>query len=110
MMTRLEMMVLVGMIPLGEAAVETLVAVEETFLPEVETPEAVETRVIPAPRPMVIPTPPFPIRANFWGDVSLTGLVRRRTSMIGGIKSLRSIFGNNARVRSHPIGRRNLRN
>jgi len=35
-------MVLVSMIPLGEAPAATLVAVEEIFLPVVETVEAVE--------------------------------------------------------------------
>jgi len=57
-------MVSVVMIPLGEAPVATLVAVEEIFLPEVETLEAVEIRVIPTPRQMAILTPPFPIRGN----------------------------------------------
>jgi hypothetical protein len=57
-------MVLVGMIPLGEAPAATLVAVEEIFLPVVETLEAVEIRVIPTPRQMAILTPPFPTRGN----------------------------------------------
>jgi hypothetical protein len=57
-------MVLVGMIPLREAPAATLVAVEEIFLPVVETLEAVEIRVIPTPRQMAILTPPFPIRGN----------------------------------------------
>jgi len=57
-------MVLVGMIPLGEAPAATLVAVEEIFLPVVETLEAVEIRVIPTPRQMAILTPPFPIHGN----------------------------------------------
>ena len=57
-------MVLVVMIPLGEALAATLVAVEEIFLPVVEALEAVETRVILTPRQMAILTPPFPIRGN----------------------------------------------
>jgi len=57
-------MVLVGMIPLGKAPVEMLVAVEEIFRPVVETLEAVETLVIPTPRQMAILTPPFPIPGN----------------------------------------------
>ena len=56
-------MVLVGMIPLGEAPAAMLVAVEEIILPVVGTLEAVETWVIPTPRQMAILTPPFPI----WG-------------------------------------------
>ena len=43
-------MVLVGMIPLGEALVETLVAVEEIFLPMVEKLEGVEIQMIATPR------------------------------------------------------------
>ena len=57
-------MVSVVMIPLGEAPVATLVAVEEIFLPVVETLEAVEIWVLPPPRQMAILTPPFPIRGN----------------------------------------------
>jgi len=57
-------MVFEGMIPLEEALVGTLVAVEEIFHPMEETPEAVETSVIPTPRQMAILTPPFPIRRN----------------------------------------------
>jgi len=57
-------LVFVGMIPLGEAPVATLVAVEEIFLPVVETLEVVEIWVIPTPRQMAILTPPFPIRGN----------------------------------------------
>ena len=49
-------MILVGMIPLGEAPVATLVAVEQIFLHVVETPEVVEIGVIL--------TPAFPIREN----------------------------------------------
>jgi len=49
-------MVLVGMIPLGEAPVAMPEAAEEIFLPVVETLEAVEIQVIP--------TPPFPIRGD----------------------------------------------
>jgi len=49
--------------PRGDPAA-TLVAVEEIFLPVVETLEAVEIRVIPTPRHMAILTPPFPIRGN----------------------------------------------
>jgi len=56
--------VLVGMIPLEEAPAETLVAVEEIFLPVVETLEAVEIGVIPTPGQMAILTPPIPIRGN----------------------------------------------
>jgi len=59
-------MVLVGMIPLGEASAEApaarLVAVEEMFLPVVEMVEAVEIQVIPTPHQLAILTPPFPIR------------------------------------------------
>jgi len=57
-------MFLVGMIPLGEAPAAALVAVEEIFLPVVETLEAVEIRVSPTPPQMAILTPPFPIRGN----------------------------------------------
>jgi len=57
-------MVLVDMIPLGEAPAATLVAVEEIFLPKVETLEAVELRVIPTPRQIAILTPPFRTRGN----------------------------------------------
>jgi len=57
-------MVSVVIIPLGEAPVATLVAVEEIFLPVVETLEAGEIRLIPTPRQMAIRTPPFPIRGN----------------------------------------------
>ena len=39
-------MVLVGMIPVGEARAATLVAVEEIFRPVVETLEALEILVI----------------------------------------------------------------
>ena len=53
-----------GMIPLREAPAATLVAVEEIFLPVVETLEAVEIRVILNPRQMAILTPPFPISGN----------------------------------------------
>ena len=49
-------MVLVGMIPLGEAPAARLVAVEEILLPVVDRLVAVEFRVIL--------TPPFPIRGN----------------------------------------------
>ena len=52
------------MIPLEEAPAETLVAVEEIFLPVVETLEAVEIGVIPTPGQMAILTPPIPIRGN----------------------------------------------
>jgi len=55
-------MVLVGIIPLGEAPAATPVAVEEIFLPVVETLEAVGTRVILTPRQVAILTSPFPIR------------------------------------------------
>jgi len=37
------------------------VAVEEIFLPVVETLEAMKIRVIPTPHQKVIPTPPLPI-------------------------------------------------
>ena len=57
-------MVSLVMIPLREAPVATRVAVEEIFLPVVETLEALEIRVIPTPRQMAILTPPFPIRRN----------------------------------------------
>ena len=57
-------MFLVGMIPLGQAPAAMLVAVEEIFLPVGEMLEAVEIRVIPTPRQMAIPTPPFPTRGN----------------------------------------------
>jgi len=63
--TRRAKMILVGMIPLGEPPAATLVAVEEIFLPVVETLEAVEIRVIPTPRQMLILTAPFPTRGNF---------------------------------------------
>jgi len=62
--TRRAKMVLVGMIPLGKAPATTLVAVEEIFLPVVETLEAVEIRMIPTPRQIAILTPPFPTRGN----------------------------------------------
>jgi len=55
---------LVGMIPIGEALAETLVAVEESLLPVVETLEAVEIPVIQTPRQMAILTSPFPARRN----------------------------------------------
>jgi len=103
-------MVLVGMIPLGEVPVATLVVVEEIFLPVVQTVEAVEIRVIPTPCQMAILTPPFPIRGNSWEDASHTGMMLRRKSIIGGVMSLLSIFGNNASVRSQHFDRRNLRN
>jgi len=45
----------------GEAPAAMLVAVEEIFLPLVETVESVEIWVIPTPRRMAILTPPFPI-------------------------------------------------
>jgi len=57
-------MVLVSMMLLGGAPAAMLVAVEEIFLPVVETLEAVENRVIPTPRQMAILTPPFPTRGN----------------------------------------------
>ena len=57
-------MVLVDIIPLGEAPAATLVAVEEVFLWVVETLEVVETRVILTPRQMALLTPPFPICGN----------------------------------------------
>ena len=98
------------MIPLGEAPAATLVSVEEDFLPVVETLEAVGTRVILTPGQMAILTPPFPIHGSSSEDVSLIRMMRGRKSMIGGVKSLLSIFGNNARVRSHHIDRRNVRN
>jgi len=47
-------MVLVGRIPLEEAAAATLVAVEELFLTVLETLEVVETWVIPIPHQMAI--------------------------------------------------------
>jgi len=103
-------MALVGMIPLGEAPVATLVAVEEIFLPVVEMLQAVEARVIPTPHQMAILTPPSPTRRNSLEDASPTGMMRGRKSMIGGVMSLLSIFGNNARVRSQCIDRRNQRN
>jgi len=93
-------MVVVGMIPLGEALAATLVAVEEIFLHIGETLEAVETQVILTPLERAMLTPPFPIRGNSYEDASPTGMRRRRKSMIGGVMSLLSFLGNNARVRS----------
>ena len=87
-----------------------LVAGEEILLPVVERLKAVETRVIPTPGQMVILTPPIPIGGSSSEDVSVIGMIQGRKSMIGGVKSLLSIFGNNARVRSQRIDRRNLRN
>ena len=55
-------MVLLVMIPLGEAPAAMLVAVEEIFLGVVETLETVEIQVIPTPHQMAILTSPFPIR------------------------------------------------
>jgi len=49
---------------LGEAPAATLVAVDEIFLPMVETLEAVEILVIPTPRQMAILTSPSRIRRN----------------------------------------------
>ena len=57
-------MVLVAMIPPGEAPAGTLVAAEEICLPVKETLEAIETRVIPTPRQVAILTTSFPIRGN----------------------------------------------
>ena len=108
--TRRAKMVLVGMIPVGEAPAARLVAVEEIFLPVVETLEAVETWVFLTPCQMAILTPPFLHRGNSKEDASPIGMMRGRKSMIGGVMSLLSIFGNNARVRSKRIDRRNLRN
>ena len=54
-------MVLVDMIPLGEAPAATLVVVEETSIPMVETLAAVETRLIPTLRRRAILSHPFPI-------------------------------------------------
>ena len=85
-------MVLVGMIPLGEALAEMLATVEEIFLPVVETLEAVQIRVISTPRQKAILTPPFPIRGNSEEYPSHTGMMRGSKSMIGGVMSLSSIF------------------
>jgi len=96
-------MVLVVMIPVGEAPTANLVAVEEMLLTLVETLDAVKTRVILTPLQMAIVTPPFPMRRNTSEDASLTGMMGGRKSMIGSVMSLLSIFGNNTGVRSQGI-------
>ena len=103
-------MVLLGMIPLGGAPAPTLVAVEEIFLPVVETLEAVDNRLIPTPRQMAIRTPRPPIRGKFLEDASSTVLLQGMKSIISGVMSWLSIFGKNARVSGQPSDRRNQRN